>query len=446
MRVSAQVAVPAVVREIAAPPVPSEARPEPPPSPPVSAAPPVVPPPVPERKMPPAEPHRETSPVREPASNSRPAEEPVAEAGPPAAAGDGSKTGAEAVKAEAKAAKKEEAKKAKAAKEGRPGPRKEQRRSGILLPVMVMALLLLGAGATWFFISRMLAGGNTPPPVDAALQSRIQEERYRKTGWQDEAREVLEQFLGARTTAGKAAWSLRGSELLPEMEAFYGGADIDDSDTPASAFSAMELLPEDVERGIHMFVYDLPPQFELKEFFRPLAPLEVQYGLERADVLLASMAQVSNFESGPLKVYAFFKRTPDGLRLDWETFVQTKYRTFRNFIEIPEAGRARVFRVYLLEDVPEKGRAPAGTRTYRVVDPAHTSDAVRVSVPVDSEMGRALSILNWRGIKDARPSTKTATVELEWSQEESPRVLLKRFICWEFLGIGGEAVGKGTGR
>jgi hypothetical protein len=138
-------------------------------------------------------------------------------------------------------------------------------------------------------------------------------------------------------------------------------------------------------------------------------------------------------------VHAFFKRMPEGLKLDWEIFVQTKYRTLQNFVELPESGRSGIFRVFIVEDVPEKGNAVAGTRTYRVVDPANTTDSARVNVKVDSETGRTLSPINWRGTKENRPITRTATVELKWSGEpSSPELEISRFVCWEFLGLGGQ--------
>jgi hypothetical protein len=150
------------------------------------------------------------------------------------------------------------------------------------------------------------------------------------------------------------------------------------------------------------------------------------------------LARVGNFAMEPLRVHAFFKRTDGGLKLDWEIFAQTKYRTLQNFVELPEVGQTGVFRVFLVEDVPDKGRAVAGTRTYRVADPANTGDTARVNVKVDSEMGRALSIINWRGTKENRPITRTATVELKWGGEPTaPELEISRFICWEFLGLGG---------
>lgn len=188
-----------------------------------------------------------------------------------------------------------------------------------------------------------------------------------------------------------------------------------------------------------MMIYDQPPQFDMREFFRPLASLEVQYGVDEADLLLSTLARAGNFAMEPLRVQAFFKRTPQGLKLDWEIFAQTKYRTLRNFVEQPEVGQTGIFRVLIVEDVPDKGRAVAGTRTYRVADPANTGDSARINVKVDSETGRGLSLLNWRGTKENRPLTRTATVELKWSGPATAAELeISRLVCWEFLGLGGQ--------
>jgi hypothetical protein len=190
-----------------------------------------------------------------------------------------------------------------------------------------------------------------------------------------------------------------------------------------------------------MMVFDQPPQFDMKEFFRPLASLEVQYGLDEADLLLSTLARVGNFAMEPLRVHAFFKRTPQGLKLDWETFAQTKYRTLQSFLVLPEAGVSGVFRVFIIEDVPDKNRLEMGTRTYRVADPANSSsDTARINVAVDSEIGRTLSIINWRGTRESRPISRTATMELRWTGDPAePKLEIGRFICWEFLGLGGDS-------
>jgi hypothetical protein len=74
-----------------------------------------------------------------------------------------------------------------------------------------------------------------------------------------------------------------------------------------------------------------------------------------------------------------------------------------------------------------------------MADPANTPDSARTNVKIDSEAGRALSIINWRGTPDNKPITRTATVELSWvGDEASPELEISRFICWEFLGLGGQ--------
>lgn len=311
--------------------------------------------------------------------------------------------------------------------------------------MMLLLMLVLGGGgaALWWVMNKMGKSPAATAAVNPAVQQKIRESQYSEVGWQEEAKQVLQSFLDAPTPAGKAAFSIRGSELLPVMNQFYGPDRIDDSDTPVPGFATAKLPPEDHKRGIFRMVYDQPPQFEMREFFRPLAPIEVQFGVQEPDLLLSSMAKASNFSSDPVKVEVFFKREADGLKIDWETFVQTKYRTFRTFTELADPGRSGIFRLFIMEDVPESGRASQSTKTYRLVDPAHRTDAVRVEVAVDSELGKSLSLLNWRGVPGAERETKTVTLELEWTSEASPRLVVKKFICWEFLGIGGQAIHAG---
>jgi hypothetical protein len=269
---------------------------------------------------------------------------------------------------------------------------------------------------------------------------------YIRSGWKNDANEVLRNYISATTSTGKLPHILNAEQLGQTVEDFYAGGAINDSDTPADAFSVYELSEEDRKRGIFMMVYDQPPQFDIKEFFRPLATLEVQHGLEQIGLLLSTVARADNFALEPVRVHAFFKRTPEGLKLDWEIFAQTKYRTFQNFVELPAPGDSKVFRVLIVEDVPQKGRPVSGSRTYRLADPANLTDTARVNVMVDSEPGRALSLINWRGSREIRPTTRTATVELSWTNDhEQPELQISRFICWEFLGLGGQESPAPTG-
>lgn len=325
-------------------------------------------------------------------------------------------------------------------------PNPVKNRSGLIPAMLVLLVLILLGGAAVYFASKEF-GRNIESPVIkvASGNPAVNEANYIRVGWQKDAYQILSGYMAATSTEAKLPFILNSTRLQPKIHDFYGGGKIIDSDTPAENFSVYELSEEDRKRGLFMMVYDQPPQFEMKEFFRPLASLEVQYGIDEADLLLSTLARVSNFAMEPLRVHAFFKRTPEGLKLDWEIFAQTKYRTFQNFVELPEPGQTGTFRIFIVEDVPDKGRAVAGTRTYRLVDPANTSDIARVNVKVDSEMGRALSLINWRGTKENRPITRTATIELKWAGDTSaPELEISRFICWEFLGLGGQETPSGA--
>ena len=299
-------------------------------------------------------------------------------------------------------------------------------------------LILAGGAAVYYIASQMGSAIESPNFAGSPEDKEIREANYIRVGWQKDAYEVLGNFMAGKSVEEKLPYINRADALSEKMHMFYGGVDINDSDTPADSFSIQELSEEDRKRGLFMLVYDQPPQFALKDFFRPLATLEVQYGIDEADILLTTLARVSNFAMEPVRVHAFFKRTSEGLKLDWEVFAQTKYRKFQSFVELPDIGTPETFRVLIVEDVPDKGRGIVGARTYRIADPANPSDSARVNVTLDSEIGRALSIINWRGTKQGTPITKTATVELVWSGEpDSPALEIKRFICWEFLGLGG---------
>lgn len=312
-------------------------------------------------------------------------------------------------------------------------------RSGLISTLLVLlALILLAGGGVWFAAKELGRNIELPSLKIAAKDPAVVEANYIRSGWQQEAYQLLRSYLAATSAQDKLPFILNASGLATKVETFYRDRGISDADTPADVFSIYELSEDDRKRGLFMMIYDQPPQFGMQEFFRPLASLEVQYGVDDADLLLTTLAHTENFAPEPLRVQAFFKRTPAGLKLDWEIYAQTKYRTLRDFVELPDEGKTEVFRVLVAEDFPEKGRAVAGSRTYRVVDPANNGDSVRINVKVDSDAGRALSSLNWRDLKEARPLTRTATVELKWSGSPTANELeISRFVCWEFLGLGG---------
>lgn len=309
-----------------------------------------------------------------------------------------------------------------------------------IVPVLLLALLLFGfAAAAGYVVYKEMNNRNAVnplPPKATTTDSSRSENQYIRVGWEREARNVLTQFLAAKTVTEKIPYVLNGEALKSQMESFYGGSVIDDQDTPESAFSAYQLNESDRKRGIFLMTFEQPPQFEMKEFFRPLAALEVQYGVSEADLLLSTLANVTNFATDPIRVNAFFKKTPQGLKLDWEIFAQTKYRLLETMFEVPEAGQTGIFRVMIEEDVPVKGTENPQTKTYRISDPSSQRTSTRVQVKIDSEIGRTLSEINWIGQQN-RPISRTATVELKWVGTDRPALEIQRLICWEFLHLGG---------
>ncbi len=308
--------------------------------------------------------------------------------------------------------------------------------------MVALFFLILGGGAAVYYLSSQMGKNVEPPNYGSNPEdNEIREANYIRIGWQADAYKTLAAFIDGSNVDDKLPHVINAEVLREKMDLFYGGVVIIDDETPANSFSVQDLTEEDRKRGLFMLSYDQPPQFAIKEFFRPLAPLEVQYGVEEASLLLGTMARMSNFAMEPVRVHAFFKRTDKGLKLDWEVFAQTKYRTFRNFTELPDVGAAETFRVLIVEDVPDKGQGVAGTRTYRIVDPANLEDSARVNVKLDSTTGEKLSVINWRGTKQGTPITRTATLELEWTGDpENPVLSIKRLICWEFLGLGGTEI------
>jgi hypothetical protein len=305
--------------------------------------------------------------------------------------------------------------------------------------IILIALAAVLAGVIWVAVQESKKKAKTALSSSVKSAHPVNEAHYLRIGWQTDAYRTLKGFIAATTVKDKLPFILNASHLAPKIEEAYGSGYISDSDTPAEAFSVCGLSESDTKRGLFALIYDQPARLEMKEFFRPLASLEVQHGLQEADLLLSTVANVSNFSTEQLRVLAFFKRAPEGLKLDWELYTQTKYRTLRNFVELPEVGNTKIFRVLISEDVPEQGRTVPGTRTYRVLDPANTPDGARVNVQVDSDTGRALAPINWRGTKKNEPIPQSATVELSWTATATtPTLNLTRLVCWEFMGLGGQ--------
>lgn len=311
----------------------------------------------------------------------------------------------------------------------------------LMLSAGLVALLLLAAAAAKIFLPSEKKDVTTKTRVSPQQKLTPEERRdnaYRRQGWIEEAEAVLVKFLEAKTVEERAALTIRGSLNEAEMAAVYDEFAEEVQRTPVDVFSPMLLADQDTKRGIFLMIYNRPEQFAIGGFFRPVPPMRVKYGLEEPDLFLVSEASLINFVDQPLRVMAYFLKTPEGMKLDWQSYAQTKYRLLRQFVDNPEAGRKGVFRVFVQEDVDLDGRDGEGFSVFRFSDPANQKDFAKVLVKNESELGRALAPLKWRGRVVGRAPIRNATVSLIWSNDEQPVLQMGELICWEFLGLGGE--------
>lgn len=318
----------------------------------------------------------------------------------------------------------------------------KRRRVHPAIPFLVAILLIVGVLVALIVINRK--DPDPGPPIVASKPAVPKEDsedrmRFLRDGWKEQASGALAGFLQAETVEEKARYVLGGADRIEEMRAFYdGAARIDDSDTPLDVFSHLDLDISDKKRGLFLMQYERPAQFDMRELFRPVAPLEVQHNLEEPGLLLSAFSARENFAMESMRVMAFFKEVDGTLLLDWDVFAQTKYRTFQHFVNHPNSGNSKVFRVMVREEMPASTAVDVTKyRFYRFSDPAHAGDYLQVPVAVDSAVGRVLSDLAWVNIPGKQAQDRYATVELAWSNESDPRVYLRNVICWEFLGLGG---------
>ena len=311
------------------------------------------------------------------------------------------------------------------------------RMSLVLVAFLILVLVIVGLVALGLHFLRKDESVGAQPQVDRTM---VERNRYLREGWKADAARTLGAFLDADTVEERAAHVIGGEARLEEMAEFYAEPGREGADTPLEAFSHLDLQLADRERGIFLMHYERPAQFGMREFFRPVVPMEVQYDLEEPGLLLASFAMLENFATDPVQVMAFFKREGDALKLDWDVFVQTKYRTLKRFSSDPAPGEQKTFRVVIEEDLSiARDVDPQVERVYRLSDPAGLEDHVKVAVPVTSVLGQTLSALNWVGlVVDQKPS-RTATVVLEWTSSREPQLRMRELVCWEFLGLGGKA-------
>jgi len=304
----------------------------------------------------------------------------------------------------------------------------EETRSHKRKTITVLSVLMLAvASITFLYFEYFPESANTAgdePNSNAENTSQLTQS-YIHGGWEKEARDVLRAYLVASTSYGKIPHIIGGHSMLQELGTLYKGAIINDLDTPVETFAIKPLEDQDHQRGIFRMVHQAGP-----EKSRPKKPIG------STNKYLVYPDQV---DQEATTIHAFFKHTPNGLKLDWNIFAQTKYRTLLNFARQPNPRRKASFRVLITQDNPASDQPAGYPLRYRITDPANTKDVIWASAHGNSQAAKELKQIEWINQKNTAPITRSATIELAWTGEDDARELVvHRFICWEFLGLGGE--------
>ena len=311
--------------------------------------------------------------------------------------------------------------------------------AAIVILLSVVVLIFKGAKKDKPSVARTTIQDIEKPPK-LTREERLENE-YRTKGWLAEGEAVLEQFLTSESPEEAAKLTLLGSENASEIASIRLRNRENGREVPVGSFSPVPLVKGDVDRGLFLLCYNRPPQFTLQTYFRPVVPPRVRSGLESPSLLLSSESSLFNFVDESVRIFAYFKKTQEGLKLDWKTFAQTKYRLLNEFLQDPKGGREGVFRVVLSEDVNVLLDERAGYSVYRVSDMANPKDFAHVMVSDVSPIGEALAPLKWRErvVINSQFPIQSATVRLSWSVGTQPELQLDELICSEFLGLGGVA-------
>jgi len=140
--------------------------------------------------------------------------------------------------------------------------------------------------------------------------------------------DVLTKFLNATSPEERAKYVIGKESVIEEMKRFYRKRGVEKEKLRAQFFSQIPSDPADVSRGISLFQFERPKQFDMGSFFTPILDLRTQSRLKRPSLNIRAAGKVANFEVVAEKAIVYFKKVDQENLLDWHTYVQTRYRTF----------------------------------------------------------------------------------------------------------------------
>lgn len=251
----------------------------------------------------------------------------------------------------------------------------------------------------------------------------------------ESAKAAFSEFLGTADPQALADHVIEGNERLPAIERYLKEKGPFPKPEELDTISSLPLSQGDLKKGIAALTYRREVRTDLLSA-APLIPLA-----SRTNGSLERMAMVDTTldREKPKQALALFKREGDRMLLDWDLFVQTWDRSLAAFRDGELGDGPMRFRVLVASDIPvsENGESLENA-VFRIQDPVHVGDIIRVQTKGFSADERRLLSLD-RGHAGAGGRiglTRTATLDLS-RDPATGRVGISRFVCWEFLGLGG---------
>jgi len=289
---------------------------------------------------------------------------------------------------------------------------------------MVLVLMAVVAGVYVWSREPSSADGTSVVPDIVDFSARVNES----------AKLTLSGFLTAENAPSLAARVIDGETKLPEIKRYLAQNGALSKPGELDEISSIPISKDDLKRGIAGLIYQQDPPVDLMPM-NPLIPLAAKTVGPLEQMAMASTLQGKK----PRRALALFKRKGEQMLLEWDLFVQTWDRTLAAFRDGELGDGPMRFRVLVAADIPvsENGET-LGSAVFRIQDPLHTEDIIRVQTKCFSSEERRLLEYDRTtpGMSARVGSSRTATLDLV-RDPATGRIEISRFVCWEFLGIGG---------
>ena len=294
-------------------------------------------------------------------------------------------------------------------------------------------LLLVGGGGLIFyqnFVANNAAQSGNPTKEQVIDRNAVTANKFT---WQTQTRETLRAFLAAKTEAEKARYVIGGEQTLQRLKPIWGKKLLQDEGISEEFFAAINSGDEKQTPPIYLMVYQLPAHHQIKHYSNPLVSMEVTLGAETLDPMTQSLRNPAISETPPLSIHAYFKQTPEGLRIDWDIYLQTRHRSLNHFFESAAVGEKSTFRVIAVQDIPLRHESKMMRQVYRITDPAYLTDSYRVFTPSGAPAAEQLSVIDWR--QKTGKIAEFAPITISLQKLANDEMLIEKLVCWEFEGL-----------